>query len=49
MELGSHPQHDAIVVAETFTSWLRFWIDNYRIAAEDWRNLAIEPNLSQLV
>lgn len=47
--LGQHPQHEAIVVAENFDSWLRFWIDNYRNAAGDWRKLAPEPQLARLV
>jgi len=47
--LSEHPQHGAIVVANSFGEWLRFWVDNYRRAAGNWRSLAKEPDLGPVV
>lgn len=46
MALGEHPQHGAVVVANSFTEWLQFWMNNYRDAAGDWRKLDKEPQLA---
>jgi hypothetical protein len=48
MALGEHPQHQAFVVANSLSEWLRFWMDNLSKAAGDWRELDKEPQLAPL-
>lgn len=48
MALGEHPQHGAVVVANSLSEWLRFWSNNLGKAHGNWRELDKEPQLALL-